>query len=174
MKRNINSKRTFIILFLIIFAGALIPSRFVVSTSASLEHRIFILNHTPDVSRIKKGSYVVFYLDESDKFYGGKRLIKRVSCDEGSVLKVTEKMVFYREGKETKKELRKQYFCDGEYLGEALTHTSKGDKLSNFVYNGKIPEGYVFVTGTHPRSYDSRYWGLLKKTDIIALAYPVY
>ena len=37
-----------------------------------------------------------------------------------------------------------------------------------------IPEGKYFVTATNPRSFDSRYWGLIDKKAIIGKAYPIY
>jgi len=37
----------------------------------------------------------------------------------------------------------------------------------------KIPEGYYFVVGTHPRSYDSRYFGLISKKEIISKIEPL-
>lgn len=47
-----------------------------------------------------------------------------------------------------------------------------------FVYKGgetvTIPEGQFFVIGTHPGSYDSRYWGFINEKNIIGTAYPLY
>ena len=37
-----------------------------------------------------------------------------------------------------------------------------------------IPEGQFFVIGTHPGSYDSRYWGFINEKNIIGTAYPLY
>jgi len=37
-----------------------------------------------------------------------------------------------------------------------------------------IPEGQFFVVGTHPGSYDSRYWGFINEKNIIGTAYPIY
>jgi signal peptidase I len=171
--KKLPAWKLLLLILSIVLAGLALPSRFVVSTSASTAHRIFF-NTAP--IELKKGDYVVFYLTKRGAYYKdykGKRLIKKIVCDEGDTLKVSEKLVFYKEKEKTKKEIRKQYWCNGQWLGEALTHDSKGVKLNNFVYNGKIPEGKAFVMGEHYRSYDSRYWGFLDKKEIIYKAIPL-
>ncbi|EAL3751808.1 S26 family signal peptidase, partial [Campylobacter coli] len=35
-----------------------------------------------------------------------------------------------------------------------------------FIFNGVIPKDKFFVMGTHPRSFDSRYWGFVDRKDI--------
>jgi len=171
--KELPNWKLLLLLLSLILAGMAVPSRLVVSTSASLKHRIFF-NTIP--SDLKKGDYVVFNLGYKGvyyKQYRGKRLVKRIVCDEGEILRVTEELVFYKEKGVTKKEIRKQYWCNGEYLGEALTHDSKGVKLHNFVYNGVIPRGKAFVLGAHYRSYDSRYWGFLDKSKVLYKAIPI-
>lgn len=37
-----------------------------------------------------------------------------------------------------------------------------------------IPESSFFAMGTHPRSYDSRYWGVVHETEIVGRAIPIY
>ena len=37
-----------------------------------------------------------------------------------------------------------------------------------------IPEEHYFVAGISPRSFDSRYWGLLKRKQIIGRAYALF
>lgn len=37
-----------------------------------------------------------------------------------------------------------------------------------------IPAGHVFLYSPMERSYDSRYWGLMKKGDLLGKAYPIY
>lgn len=36
-----------------------------------------------------------------------------------------------------------------------------------------IPPGHVFMMGTHPRSYDSRYWGYLSVKDVVGRGYKI-
>lgn len=60
----------------------------------------------------------------------------------------------------------KRYFCNGKEIGKAENTDSKGVKVNNFVFNGYIPNGKYFVMGTHQKSYDSRYWGFVDKSNI--------
>lgn len=146
--------------FSLILCGSLIPSRFSVSLTPSLDHRVFYLDRSPDPGQIKKFDYVLFTF--SSRFVnGGKpvKAIKQVACDEGEILKVTGN----------------DYYCnDHEYIGTAKDYSLKGEKLEKFVYNGKVPEGYVFVSGRHRDSFDSRYYGFMRKRDIKAIAYPLW
>ena len=152
--------RLFLFFFPLILCGSLIPSRLSVSLTPSLDHRLFYLDRSPDPRAIKKYDYVLFTF--SSKYINdGKpvKAIKQVACDEGEILKVTGS----------------DYYCnDNEFIGKAKEFSLKGEKLEKFVYNGKIPEGYVFVAGRHKDSFDSRYYGFIKKKDIEAIAYPVW
>ena len=37
----------------------------------------------------------------------------------------------------------------------------------------RIPANHIFVLGSHPRSYDSRYWGMLHFREVFARATPI-
>ncbi|HDX9006519.1 TPA: S26 family signal peptidase [Aeromonas dhakensis] len=92
----------------------------------------------------KKGDYVTFELENS-KLKGGKAfLTKRIGCVEGDRLE-------NRNG---------AFFCNNSFLAIALEKDGYGRPLSQFKFNGIIPENRVFMIGDDPRSYDSRYWGL--------------
>jgi len=43
-----------------------------------------------------------------------------------------------------------------------------------FSFSGKVPDGALFVVGDSPDSYDSRYFGFLRKEDVIKIAHPVF
>ena len=116
----------------------------------------FLVRHPAE---IRKGDYVIFRPEHMDSYINGKTLVKKVTCDEGDQL--TEK--------------GKEYFCNGSvYLGRAKDFSLKGERLQNFVYNGVIPKGFCFVEGSNINSYDGRYWGFLRKSDIEARAYPIF
>ncbi|MFA5182525.1 MAG: S26 family signal peptidase [Syntrophales bacterium] len=40
--------------------------------------------------------------------------------------------------------------------------------------NQTIPPGHFFVSTPAPRSFDSRYWGLIDEKDILGKAYPIF
>lgn len=58
-----------------------------------------------------------------------------------------------------------QLFVDGRSVGSLLTMTRDGKPLSPLKAK-QVPEGYVFVSADHSRSFDSRYeeFGLVKQT----------
>lgn len=106
-----------------------------------------------------KKPYVEFPVYFKDKYFkNADYLVKILACDEGHYLNVDEK---------------KNYYCDGEYLGKAVDTDSLGKPVNHFVWNGIIPKGKAFVIGTHPRSYDSRYFGFIDKDKIIRYLYPI-
>ena len=138
-------------------AGGQIPGRLTVNPSPSIRHTLFFVVRHP--GRIRKGDYVIFKVEHRDPYINGKTLIKKVTCDEGEML--TEK--------------GKDYFCDGKvYLGKAKDFSLRRERLQNFIYNGIIPTGFCFVSGSNKDSYDSRYWGFLRKKDVEARAYPIF
>ena len=81
----------------------------------------------------------------------GMILTKRVGCKEGQKLET--------------KQLR--VFCDGVFLGSALKDVnSRNEVINQFVYNGEIPKGKIFLIGDNSFSYDSRYFGLVNTSQI--------
>ena len=65
-------------------------------------------------------------------------------------------------------------------VGDSFTSTipeqqanKLGKKLSEFDTEYLIPDAAFFSMGTHPRSYDSRYWGPVFNDQIVGRAYPV-
>jgi len=84
--------------------------------------------------------------------------IKRIACDQGSVL-ITENLNFY---------------CDGIFLGKAKTRSKRGVPVTPFQYRGLIPEGYAFLMNDHPDSYDSRYYGIVGKNHVTQKVYPLF
>ena len=65
-------------------------------------------------------------------------------------------------------------YCDGRFLGRALERGSDGRRVEQFEYNGTVPAGEYFMVGTHPHSYDSRYFGLVKRSSIVRGARPIW
>jgi signal peptidase I/conjugal transfer pilin signal peptidase TrbI len=157
MRKLKNFLKALSLIFLVLLVGAEASGRFAVNLSPSVRPRLFFLVRHP--AAIKKDDYVIFKPKNIDPYINGKTLVKKVTCDEGNTL--TEK--------------GKEFFCNGTiYLGKAKDFSLKGEKLQNFVYNGVIPKGFCFVEGSNINSYDSRYWGFLRKSDIEARAYPIF
>lgn len=158
MKRG-ETISLFVFFSALLLAGAIIPSKFSVTLTPSVRHRLFYLDKSPDRDSIKKGDYVMFVLKDP-RIENGKpcNLIKEVGCTEGDTLTVNGK----------------DYYCNrDEYLGRAKDISLKGEHLDNFKFSGTVPKGMIYVFGDHKDSYDSRYLGFIRKADVKAKAYPV-
>jgi signal peptidase I/conjugal transfer pilin signal peptidase TrbI len=86
-------------------------------------------------------------------------VMKILGCNEGDLLTV---------------DAEKKFYCNGEYLVRAKDISLKGEPLQHFVFNGTIPKGVMFVMGQHKDSFDSRYFGFVDKSRILAKAYPIF
>ena len=154
-----------LVVLAVIMAGSWLPSRIIVATSDSLDHRVF-LKVSVDPGVIEEGDYLLFRLPghEHKKHIdrGLKEndvLIKQVACKPGELLQKSSGGTF---------------ICSGRVIGEAMEKDSMGHALPEFQVSGLIPPGYYFMMGTNPRSYDSRYFGLIHVDDFISKALPLW
>ncbi|MDH5543691.1 MAG: S26 family signal peptidase [Nitrospinota bacterium] len=156
-----KKKSVWLVLLLIpfVYIGSRIPENFAVTTSASLSHRIYFLVRLKKEDKIHRGDYVWIrslsskYIDDGKEFSA----IKRVACNAGDLLEVSDQ----------------NYSCNGRYLGRAKRYSLKGVLLKDFIFNGIIPEGEIFVMGEHKDSFDSRYLGFIKRDNIGAVGIPI-
>jgi len=66
-------------------------------------------------------------------------------------------------------------FVNGELKTTGFVLANKlGKKPESFYKTFAMPEGKAFFVGTAPRSYDSRYWGLVDFNQIIGKAIPIW
>ena len=162
--------KIFIVIILIVIAGAAIPNYFAVTTTPSLNKRIFFIIKSKQIEKLKTGDYVMFSLlkskPESDlpaklvrmiKAKGENSEIKKIGCVAGEELK----------------NIGNEFYCKNKLIAKAKEYSLGGERLRNFEFSGKIPEGNMFLVGDHVDSYDSRYFGFIKTTDIIATLYPL-
>ena len=152
-----------VIVFLaFILAGAWLPGRMTVATSGSLDHRVFFL--LPPPAKIELGDYLVFRHQGLSQMQQGLRgdhdqMIKKVGCLPGDQLTM---------------DAANHFFCNGRSLGQALEADSKGRSLPRFSFTGPVPADKLFMVGTHPRSYDSRYFGFVDANEILHTALPLW
>ncbi len=66
------------------------------------------------------------------------------------------------------------FYLNGERVAVASKHDSKGIAVSSFRFDGVIPAGSYFVLGDGERSYDSRYWGFVRKSWIVGRGFPLF
>ena len=152
-----------VIVFLaFILAGAWLPGRVTVATSGSLDHRLFFLLPAP--AKVELGDYLVFRHRDLSQVQLGLRadhdqMIKKVGCLSGNQLTM---------------DAANHYFCNGRLLGQALEADSKGRPLPRFSFSGSVPADKLFMVGTHPRSYDSKYYGFIDVHEISHQALPLW
>jgi len=124
------------------------------------------INFSPSVSGylfwIEKGNYnftpgdyvlIRFTPERRDPYIREGYLTKRIGCLPGQILE--------RKGL--------AFYCDGKLIAIAKTRSISGKPLHPFDWTkGKVPEGYYFVIGEHPYSWDSRYFGFVSEKEIVA------
>lgn len=143
----------------LLLTSASIPERITVTISPSLKNRIYILDRAPSKEQMGNGAFVLFEL-HSKYLEGAKtnKVLKQVACSGGDTLSVREKY----------------YYCNETYLGQAKDYSLKGETLQNFQFEGRVPEDSLFVFSNHIDSFDSRYFGFVRKTNVIAIAHPIF
>ncbi|MEA2115267.1 MAG: S26 family signal peptidase [Thermodesulfobacteriota bacterium] len=146
-----------------LLVGAWLPSRIIVSTSPSLQHRFFFM--TPvSTKNIKTGDYLVFKHKETDFVHKGLKekndhLIKEVGCSPSELLK---------------NEANRLISCNKKILGKSLERDSTGKPLPQFRFNGLVPRNNFFMIGSDPRSFDSRYFGFVHADNVLYKALPLW
>ncbi|HHL35387.1 MAG TPA: hypothetical protein ENJ30_13585 [Desulfobulbaceae bacterium] len=161
-KLNNREKTLAIVVLAALLAGAWLPGRLIISTSPSLDRRIFFL--TRAIGSINTGDYLVFRHNGTSFVRKGldkenDRLVKKVGCGPGDMLAVDTDRIF---------------FCGKKALGKALEADSKGRSLPVFEFTGLVPDNSYFMVGTNPRSFDSRYFGFVHADEILYKALPIW
>lgn len=113
---------------------------------------------------VGRGDYVVFRSRGTEPFYSeGTRMLKRIVGVPG------DHVVVNRQG----------VFVNGQFMG-GLLQAQRGGRLwrlgkgvDQFTRDESIPLNHWWVMGTHPRSFDSRYWGYISTEQIVGRARPI-
>lgn len=157
-KKRITS---FMVIVFLLLTAYFLDTHLTFSSTKSNNYRLFFI--TKNVKNLKLGDYVLFnlskdkHIKEVSEIFNTTVLIKRIGCMPGENLVV----------------VNRKYFCNGKYLCVAKKYSLKKRPLSNFIYNGTIPKGKIFVFGEKKDSYDSRYFGFIDEKEIFAKAYPI-
>ena len=135
--------------------GLWLPGHISITLTPSLGYRVFFLTE-PEPIDFKEGDYLLFHkhLDHAQT----DLLLKKVGCATGHRLTVNNG----------------EYYCDENYLGQALTQDSKENRLPQFIFNDFVPADSLFMVGNHPRSYDSKYFGFIYADSVLKKAYPIW
>lgn len=130
-----------------------------VTLTNSLSKRVFWAVKDQEKTRaIKTGMYIIFdqYVPKPESRV--LTFIKKVGCSRGEHLKFDSE----------------SYFCNEKYIGHAKRKSLKGEPLTPFIFNGRIPEGMFFAVGDHPYSFDSRYVGLISRHRVKEVAWSIF
>jgi len=137
----------FLFLPTIPFVVYIIANNIVLATTNSIEKTVFW--KSPGV--ILQGDYVSYNINDS--VIGEQLIIKQIGCIEDSRIVLIEK----------------DFYCDNKFIGKYKTQSMTGLKLFPTKDLGLIPNGQVWLMGTHKDSYDSRYFGLVSKSHLLRL-----
>jgi len=144
-----------VILMPLLIAGAAMINgwRLYFNLTDSLPHTVYIGKPFPS-SMGKSGDYIVF----NHPVYPDQLLIKQIKGLPGDQLL-----------------LQKSQLRIGQDTLTLLTHNSKGKELKPLQLKF-VPVDTVFVAGTHPRSFDSRYasFGLVHNSQIRSQVWPLF
>jgi len=162
---NKKEQRIALVLLTGLIAGLVLPQRIIIATSDSLDHRIFF-KVPVDTARIKHGDFLLFQLQQ-----GGHTPFIRKGLKENNVL---IKEVGCIPADTLTRDTDGVFFCNQTRLGKALTKDSKGNVLPVFNFNGPVPQASYFMIGTNPRSFDSRYFGLIHDDAFLSKALPLW
>lgn len=156
MQLKKTSKKQLVIIvvcLLVAYPAAKLPGKLTVTVTKSVNPRLFWTTAYNNDSPIEQDTYVraEVYKDLPGVDCKPCLLVKRVGCAPGSKLETVDK----------------SFYCDGEIIGQAY----REDYLE---FSQMLSEDEVFLIGDIERSYDSRYFGLVKKERIDAKLTPLF
>jgi len=125
-----------------------------------LEYRFYIIDKQD--KQIPRNGYVAFRQDERAEpwFDAGTMFIKQVRAKEGDEVMVRGGQV-YLAGKQV------------DVLQQRIL-SKMGRSSEEFNRRGIVASGDLWVMGTTPDSFDSRYWGPIDQSMVIGQVYPVF
>lgn len=129
------------------------------------------------------GDFIMFRTPETATQYipGNKKWIKMILASEGGKIEVVpaaggETSPVFMGGMQRNLPVRAHITVDYKQNRQtfvAFAADSLGRPLS-IVSQQIIPTGHYYLYSPVARSYDSRYWGLVRKNEILGKAYPIF
>lgn len=136
------------------------PQFFMITATDSLAYNLWLRGSVPPVEEVTPGQFYTFEKIHpwTNKMHETS-ITKEVACGPGGVISISP---------------NREYFCNGALLGVAIEADSKGVKLERSSFQGVIPPGHYFMVGTNnPRSWDSKYYGLIRYEELKERAFPI-
>jgi len=139
-----------LLLFAVVFTIGTVMERVVIVRGKSVPHTV-LFSSPGAVARMGDYVTVTVYPDTHAVIDKRSVFLKRVACDSGQFIEL----------------VNDTFFCDDHRLGGFVRETLDGRPLQPWPGGVVIPDGKAFIMGSHPRSFDSRYFGLVRKEDLI-------
>lgn len=123
--------------------------------------------------------YTVYLVDKKDTQLERGQLYLFLSKDLSPIYEKGTKMLKYLRavpGDDVEIRDNDQIFINGKASewGLPLAEEKLGQPSSNFHGKTKLGDDQYWFMGTSPKSFDSRYWGAVKREDIIGRAIPIF
>lgn len=128
-----------------------------------LPYKYMLLHQVKPTAPIKRGEYITFQPQENrmTALFNGQFVTKMVGAVAGDTIRVTKGVLYINEKEFANLDIAEK--------AAAALHTD----VAKFERTAVVPDGYLFMVGTLPRSFDSRYWGFLPISEVVGTAYPI-
>ena len=153
------------ILIALILAGKWFSSRYIIAGDpykirCIQEYSIYLIDKR-DTTLVRDKLYLFRSKDLSPVYPAGTQILKylrgmpgdQVEVARNDQIRVNNQVVAY---------------------GLALAEEKLGKRPESFHGKGVLQQDEFWFMGTSPRSFDSRYWGSVKREDILGRAYPIF
>ena len=121
--------KIFIVIILIVIAGAAIPNYFAVTTTPSLNKRIFFIIKSKQIEKLKTGDYVMFSLLKSKPESDLPPKLVRMIKDDGEDSEI--KKIGCAAGEELKN-IGNEFYCKNKLIAKAKEYSLGGERLKKF------------------------------------------
>lgn len=154
-----------LLVFLLWFAGHMFAQNYSIGIDPQLErciptHRVFLVERKPAESIERDGIYLFLSKDLSPFYKSGTKMLKHVRGMPGDVVNINTD---------------DQIVVNGKLIDTGL-YVAGTIKVAKEKFQGTqtLKQDEYWFMGTSPRSFDSRYWGPVKRNAIISRAYPIF
>lgn len=152
--------------------GFFVPRHISIAITPSVEKTLFFITEKGSVTQVAKGDYVNIDLFEvlAGKRGGQYDEVRKIIEQFKTRLLTKEVLCVSGQRIVTK---GNDYFCDFVFIGTAKDKTLHGTPTIKKQYDEIIPPGYFFAGGSHKDSFDSKYFGLVKISNVKSKLIPI-
>lgn len=143
-------------LIMIFAAFAMLGISVGINPTESQPYRFFLILKK---ASFKHGDLVAFRFPGSRYYKEGLLFVKEIEGIPGDHLAVRQDRTAW---------------LNGEFLDKVRATDSQGRPVEPYLYDGIIPEGRYFLYASAPKSYDSRYYGLIERERVVGRVIPLF